>query len=59
MMKAFDVMVEKDVSGVEPLYRPRGWNRVERVRKRRSGKTEWFRGRMNLLCLCRLHLGVS
>ena len=44
-MKAFDEMIEKDVSGVEPLYRPRGWNKVERARKRRSGKTEWFRGK--------------
>ena len=39
------MMIEKDVSGVEPLYMPRGWNRVERARKRRSGKTEWFRGK--------------
>ena len=39
-MNAFDVMREKDVSGVEPLYRPRGWNRAKRARIRRSGKTD-------------------
>ena len=38
-------MLEKDASGVEPLYRPKGWNRLERARSRRLGKTEWFRGK--------------
>ena len=43
-MKAFDSMLEKDANGTEPLYRPREWKKVERARKRRSRRTEWFRG---------------
>ena len=39
-MHAFDKMVEdKD----KPLYRPRGWNEVERADRRRAKKGEWFK----------------
>ena len=30
-MKAFDTMVAKDQNGEEPLYRSKGWKRVQRA----------------------------
>ena len=44
-MKGFDKMLEKDRTGVEPLYRSREWNKVERMKARRERKTEWFKGK--------------
>ena len=37
-------MLEKDNQGEEPLYRPREWRKVERVKERRDRRTDWFRG---------------
>ena len=43
-LNAYDKMVERDEEGVEPLYRPRGWNEVERAKRRRAKKGDWFKG---------------
>ena len=45
-VKAFDSILENVASGIEPLYRPRELKKMERARKRRSRRTEWFRGGM-------------
>ena len=42
-MKAFDTMVTKDQNGEEPLYRPKGWKRVQRDMARRNKKEDWFK----------------
>ena len=42
-LHAFDKMVEKVKDGEEPLYRPRGWNEVERVKGRRAKKGVCFK----------------
>ena len=44
-MKAYDMMTEKDATGEEPLYRPKGWKRVERAKGRRTKRTDWFKGK--------------
>ena len=44
-LSAHDSMVKKDAEGEEPLYRPKGWKKVERVKARRAGKVDWFRKR--------------
>ena len=36
-MKTFGVTLEKDASGMELMYMLRGWNRVARAKKLRSG----------------------
>ena len=43
-LNAYDKMVEKDAAGVEHMYRPRGWNEVERAKRRRAKKEDWFKG---------------
>ena len=43
-LNAYDKMVKRDEEGVEPLYRPRGWNEVERAKRRRAKKGDWFKG---------------
>ena len=42
---AYKKQVQRDKAGEVPLYRPRGWNVEERVRKKRRKKSEWFRGK--------------
>ena len=42
-LHAFDRMLEKDKDGEVPLYRPRGWNEVERAKGRRAKKGDWFK----------------
>ena len=44
-LHAYDVMLEKDRLGIEPLYRQREWKREERIREKRIKKREWFRGK--------------
>ena len=44
-LKAYDMMTERDATGEEPLYRPKGWKRVERAKGRRTKRTDWFRGK--------------
>ena len=44
-LSAYDCMVKRDADGEEPLYRPKGWKKVERVKARRAGKVDWFRKR--------------
>ena len=43
-VSAYDKMIEKDMNGEEPLYRPRNWKRVERAKSRRKKRGEWFKG---------------
>lgn len=43
-MSTYDKMIEKDVKGEEPLYRPMNWKRVERAKSRRTKRGEWFKG---------------
>ena len=44
-LSAYDCMVKRDADGEEPLYRPKGWKKVERVKARRARKDDWFRER--------------
>jgi len=44
-LHAYDQIVEKDEKGLVPMYRPRGWKRVERIRDKRVKKRDWFRGK--------------
>ena len=39
-LKAYDQMVDRDQQGVEPLYRPRDWRRVELAEVKRVKKSE-------------------
>ena len=43
-LNAYDKIVERDDAGVEPLYRSRGWNEVEKAKRRRARKSDWFKG---------------
>ena len=45
---AYRKQVAKDKTGEVPLYRPREWKRSDRVRNKRSRKSEWFKGRRGL-----------
>ena len=36
-------MLKCDTDGSRPLYRPRGWNRDERVKEKRAKKVEWYK----------------
>ena len=42
---AYKRQIQRDKAGEVPLYRPRGWHVEERVRKKRSKRSEWFRGK--------------
>ena len=35
----------RDAAGEEPLYRPKGWKRIERAKGRRTKRTDWFKGK--------------
>ena len=39
----FNKQVEADMKGEKPLYRPRGYQKMERYLKKKSSKREWFR----------------
>ena len=43
-LHAYDLMLEKDRRGEEPLYRPREWKKVERAKERRVKRSDWFKG---------------
>ena len=36
-------MLKCDADGSRPLYRPKGWNREERVKEMRSKKDDWYK----------------
>ena len=43
-LSAYDKMVENDEQGEEPLYRPGGWEMIERANcSRRAKKGGWFK----------------
>ena len=42
-MKAYRKLVDMERQGVQPLYRPKNWKRVERQKERRKKKTNWFK----------------
>ena len=42
---AYRTMRDKDEEGVQPLYRPKTWRRVERQKERRMKKTNWFKNK--------------
>ena len=42
---AYDSMIQNDAEGEEPLYRPKGWKQIERVKARRAGKVDWYKKR--------------
>ena len=55
-LHAYDLMVEKDELGEEPMYRPRReWRIVERANERRAKKSDWFK----LLFSYLQHLGEN
>ena len=39
----FDIMLKCDADGSRPLYRPRGWNRDEKVKEKRAKKVDWYK----------------
>ena len=42
-LKAYNHLVELDVSGEQPLYRPRDWRQLERAKERRGKRGTWYR----------------
>ena len=44
-LNAYDIIKEKHEKGVEPMYRPKGWKKVEREKKKKEKKRTWFRGK--------------
>ena len=38
---AYDRMLKCDADGSRPLYRPKGWNRDERVKEKKAKKVDW------------------
>ena len=42
---AYEKMKQKDLSGEEPMYRPRGWKKAERVQAKRNKRKAWFSGK--------------
>ena len=40
---SYDRMLKCDADGSRPLYRPKGWNRDERVKEKRAKKVEWYK----------------
>ena len=39
----YDRMSKCDADGSRPLFRPKGWNRDERVKEKRAKKFEWYK----------------
>ena len=44
-LNAYDKIKERHEKGEEPMYRPKGWKKAEREKKKREKKRTWFRGR--------------
>ena len=44
-LNAYDIIKEKHEKGIEPMYRPKGWKKVEREKKKKEKKRTWFRGK--------------
>ena len=42
---AYRTLRDKDEQGIQPLYRPKTWRRVERQNERRMKKTNWFKNK--------------
>ena len=40
-LRIYDKMVEDDISGARPLYRPKDWNIVARRKAKQKKKYEW------------------
>ena len=61
-LNAYDKMVERDEEGVEPLYRPRGWNECRELRgegqRKETGSKEVIKG-MKVWCLYQQHQVVN
>ena len=43
VFKAYDKMIAQDASGDRPLYRPKDWNREERVEKKKDKRQNWYK----------------
>ena len=46
-IQAYTNMLERDAKGEQPLYRPKGWRKIERTETKRSKRNNWFRGNEN------------
>ena len=42
-LQAYDNLLDAEVRGERPLYRPRTWNMLERENQRRAKKLNWYR----------------
>ena len=42
-LSAYDSIVRKDAEGIEPMYRPREWNKESREEEKRAKKENWFK----------------
>ena len=42
-LSAYDSIVRKDAEGIEPMYRPREWNKESREKEKRAKKENWFK----------------
>ena len=42
-LNAYQIIREKEEQGVQPMYRTKMWNRVERQKERRKKKNDWFK----------------
>ena len=40
-LRIYDDMVQKDLEGTRPLYRPKDWNRAERQKAKQKKRYEW------------------
>ena len=40
-LRIYDDMIQKDLEGTRPLYRPKDWNRAERQKAKQKKKYEW------------------
>ena len=40
-LRIYDDMVQKDLDGTRPLYRPKDWNRAERQKAKQKKRYEW------------------
>ena len=55
-LRIYDDMIQKDLEGTRPLYRPKDWNRAERQKAKQKKKYEWStRGGLYCAYFCAPH----
>ena len=42
-IEAYEKQVERDISGTCPLYRPKGYNKVQRKKRKARAKVSWYK----------------